>query len=172
MATSAWKSRWHYFVRRFKLFGYLGKNKFSSGPIAPRPAVAPKSKECADLELIKWSITRLLLAFNVIIIRLIVRAQKSFSCPPTLTPPLSSSSSLVLTPLLFHSPPLQLSFLIYFVSPFTFQKLFKFPHPTSPHPHPRSCFLLMKIQCRPGCIRSHKPRSQQCRCPACVDFFR
>lgn len=63
-------------------------------------AIHPKSKEPPDLELIKWSITRLLISFNFLIIRLIVWAKSSFSCPPTPTPSASSSS-----PLTSLSPP-------------------------------------------------------------------
>lgn len=113
--------------------------------------VAQSQKDQTDLELIKRSITRLWISFNFLIIRLIVWAKISFSCPPT--PPSSSTLSSPAPP---PRPRQQTpSALIYFVSPFTLQKLvslaalpfligliFRYPFP--PPPPLISVHLLIK----------------------------
>lgn len=80
--------------------------------------VAQSQKDQSDLELIKRSITRLWISFNFLIIRLIVWANDFVV--------LSTYSSSVLHPFLSCSSstkPQTPSVLIYFVSPFTPQKL-------------------------------------------------
>lgn len=113
--------------------------------------VAQSQKDQTDLELIKRSITRLWISFNFLIIRLIVWAKISFSCPPT--PPSSSTLSSPAPPP--RPRPQTPSALIYFVSPFTLQKLvslaalpflisliFRYPFP--PPPPLISVHLLIK----------------------------
>lgn len=85
-----------------------------------------KVKGMTDLELIKWSITRLLIPFNSRMIKLIVWARGSFSCPPT--PPSFTPTSSFL-PYSFSSSTHKLkkvSILIYFVSLCSLQKLVSF----------------------------------------------
>lgn len=92
--------------------------------VVPWSTVLPKSKEQTDLELIKWSITRLLISSNFLIITLIVR--KEFVLLSTYYLPsfiLRLFLSLLFL-LLLHAWAHKVSILIYFVSAFTLQNFF------------------------------------------------
>lgn len=124
--------------------------------------VAQSQKDQTDLELIKRSITRLWISFNFLIIRLIVWAKISFSCPPT--PPSSSTLSSPAPP--SRPRPQTPSALIYFVSPFTLQKTtfisrvaflnkLNLPVPFSTATPSHICPPINQIQHVPGYVCGH-----------------